>query len=225
MTFESSSISKSGTEGESAAPTLTFDHAGISKFIDAQKDDSSFSQTDLDKIIQDSSQAGDNQSSSIATFLKDNYNDFRSISAKGGDEIGSDDLTLYSEMLKQSEQNVAEGKAPEEGLYAIHNSHENQAGFVLPAIGTLGGIYGADKVLGLVARNPLSVLASLKGGVPGMVGLGVAHVAGWAGGAMIGANIGGMIDRGLQSNSVQSHFVDEAAPAMKRLFEKQHPSI
>ncbi len=58
-----------------------------------------------------------------------------------------------------------------------------------------------------------------------MIRWSAAHVAGWAGGAMLGANIGGMIDRGLQSNSVQSHFVDEAAPAMKRLFEKQHPSV
>ncbi len=140
MTFEGSSISKSGTEGENAAPTLTFDYSGISKFIDAQKGDSSLSQADLDKIIQDSSNAGDNQNSSIASFIKDNYSDVRSISAKGGDEISSEDLTLYSEMLKQSEQNVAEGKAPEEGLSAIHNSHENQAGFILPALGTLGGI-------------------------------------------------------------------------------------
>ncbi len=190
--------------------------------IDFSKD-SSLSKTDLDNIIQESSQSGDDETSSVATFLKDNFNDFRSISAKGGDEIGSDDLTLYSEMMKQNEKNIADGNHPDAGLYAVHNNYENREGFLLPAIGTLGGIYGADKLLGLVARNPVSLIATFKGGAPGVAILGLTHVAGWVGGGIIGANLGGMIDRSLQNGTVQAHFVDEAAPAMKRLLEKQNP--
>ncbi len=197
--------------------------ANIDKFLGNESIGSGLRREDLSKITKSALRAGDTERIQVAKFLTDHFDDVRSLSANGGDRISHDDLTLYSQMLKQSEKNVAAGKFTWSGQQDIHDLHENQAGTLLPMAGMIGGVYGGHKLLNAAMYNPVVGMKLLGTALENprayLIGTVAARAATYIGGAVIGSNVGGMIDRGMQDSSVRRHYVDEAEPAMKRLMQ------
>ena len=197
--------------------------ANIDKFLANESIGSGLRKEDLSKIIKSADTKGDVERSKVATFLNEHFDDVRSLSANGGDRISRDDLTLYSQMLKQSEKSVAAGKFNWSGLQDVHDQHENQAGTLLPAVGLIAGLYGGNKVFKAAMYNPVSLVASIETAFTNprayLITNTAVRAATWIGGMYLGSKVGGMIDRGMQDGSVRRHFVDEAEPAMKRLLE------
>ncbi|MCC7531497.1 MAG: hypothetical protein IT342_23545 [Candidatus Melainabacteria bacterium] len=193
--------------------------ANIEKFLDNESIWSGLRKDDLNKIIKSAVMSKDTERSQVATFLRDHFDDICSLSAKGGDRISRDDLTLYLQMLKQSEKNVAAGKFSWQGQKDIHYQHENQAGMLLPTVGVIGGLYTGNKVFS--AAGPVVALTSLMFGNPrtAVIGTAATFIATHVGGMYLGSKAGGRIDRGMQDSGVRRHFVDEAEPAMKRLLQ------
>ncbi len=197
--------------------------ANIDKFVDNEWIGSGLRKEDLSKITKNALLAGDTERSQVAKFLNDHFDDVRSLSANGGDRISREDLTLYSQMLKQSEKNVAAGKSNLTGQQDVHDQHENQAGTLLPMAGMIGGVYGGHKLLNATLYNPVvgwkMVGAAIENPRNYLIATAAARVATYIGGAYLGSKAGSMLDRGMQDSSVRRHFVDEAEPAMKRLMQ------
>ncbi len=193
--------------------------ANIEKFLENESIWSGLRKDDLSTIIKSAVKSKDTERSQVATFLRDHFDDICSLSANGGDRISRDDLSLYSQMLKQSERNVAAGKFRWQGQQDIHNQHENQAGILLPTVGLIGGLYTGNKVFS--AAGPVVALTSLRFGNPSaaMIGTAATFIATHVGGMYLGSKAGGIIDRGMQDSGVRRHFVDQAEPAMKRLLQ------
>ena len=213
------------TENATESSTQAFKPvaANIDKFLDNEWIGSGLRKEDLSKITQSALRTGDTERSQVAKFLNDHFDDVRSLSATGGDRISRDDLTLYSQMLKQSEKNVAAGKFTWSGQQDVHDQHENQAGTLLPTAGMIGGVYGGHKLLNATLYNPVVGWKMLGAAIENprnyLIATTAARVATYIGGAYVGSKAGGMIDRGMQDSSVRRHFVDEAEPAMKRLMQ------
>jgi hypothetical protein len=216
----------SSDASEIATRPVTPSYADVDKFLADVSISWSLSKSDLDKIIQDAWKPSDSNKSSVATFLRDNFDDICHLSANGGDKLSYQDLTLYSEILKHSKKNIAEGKPPESGLHDVYSSHENKEGGLLPGIGLIGGVYAGDKVFktALAATLPATLRALKSNPRTGFLALVGTQVASWLGGGYAGATVGGIVDRAIQDGPVQRHYIDEAAPAMKRLMEKQFPT-
>ncbi len=197
--------------------------ANIDKFVDNESIGWGLRKDDLTKIIKSATKSNDTERGQVAKFLHDHFDDVRSLSATGDDRISREDLTLYSQMLKQSEKNLVAGRFAHSGLQDVHNQHENQAGAVLPTLGVIGGLYGSQKLYGIAVNNPIVAahrLDMLLGNPRNyFIGASVARGAAWLTGAVIGGKVGGMIDRGMQDSTVRKHFVDEAEPAIKRLIQ------
>lgn len=217
MTFDSTGKTMTPSDkGQAQSP----DSAAVYDFINHTRVGDGLSKNELDEIITDPSKAAD---ATVASFLKENFDDMRRLSSKGTNEVVSEDLNVYAELLRQAESNVGQGMPVDSGLYSMHSKLENRAGFLLPAI---GGIFGFS---GGASASP--IFAALGGAVTHRFGR-PAQMIGWVGGGVasvltgtyIGASVGGIIDRGLKGDSHQQYFIDEAAPAMKRLLQKQYPS-
>jgi hypothetical protein len=197
--------------------------ANIDKFLDNESIGSGLKKDDLSKIIKSAIGSGDTERSQVAKFLNDHFDDICSLSANGGDRISRNDLTLYSQMLKQSEKNVAAGRFAWSGQQDVHDQHENKAGTLLPVAGMVGGVYGGHKLLNAIQYNPAVVMKSLDIALTNprnyLIATTAARVTGLVVGAYLGSKAGGMIDRGMQDSGVRRHFVDEAEPAMKRLLQ------
>lgn len=195
--------------------------ANIEKFLGNESIGSGLRKDDLSKIIKSAAKSGDTERSQVATFLRDHFDDIGSLSANGGDRISRDDLTLYSQLLKQCEKNVAAGKFSWQGEQDVHYQHENQGGALLPAVGMIGGLYVGNKVLSVA--GPVVALTFLRPALANprtaLIGTAAAYVGTYVGSMFLGSKAGGMIDRGMQDNTVRRHFVDEAEPAMKRLLQ------
>jgi hypothetical protein len=196
------------------------DFADVRNFLNHTSIGGGLSEGELDDIINNPAKAADE---AVASFLKENFADMRRLSSSGTNEIVSEDLNVYAELLKQAESNAGQGMPADYGLYDMHSRLENKAEFWLPAI---GGMFGFSA--GAVASPLFSVLGALATMKIGPL----AHKIGWLGGGAasvvtgtyIGASIGGDIDRGLNSASHQQYFNDEAGPAMKRLLQKEYPT-
>lgn len=207
---------------EVVAQSVAPSYENVDKFLADVKFDSGLSKEDLDKVIQGTS--ADDNKSIVATFVRDNFNDISQLSANGGDKLSRDDLSLYSEILKHSKKNIEAGKPAESGLHDVYFAHENKQGLALPALGMIGGVFGADALYkSILMSEPVfsatfrSLLSNPRGTAYAVAG---ARVLSWLGGAIGGSTVGGMVDRSMQHGPLQTHYLDEAAPAMKRLLQK-----
>jgi hypothetical protein len=218
-------VAGAAAEGSATTDSRAFrpTSASIEKFLSNEWISYGLSQDDLQKIAKSAEKGNDPQRAQVANYLRENFDDLRALSAHGDKRLTSEDLTLYSQMLKHSEKNVAGGKALDSGLQGVHYDHENQAGIMWKAGGILAGLVGSHKVFDMVAHNPATIASTLGHAFKHPVAyLGIktaARVGINITGAYLGSQGGAMIDRGLQDGGVRKHFVDQAEPAMKRLFK------
>ena len=202
------------------APKQSPDYADVRNFLNHTSIGDGLNTNELDGIIADPSKAAD---AVVASFLKENFDDMRRLSSRGTNEIVSDDLNVYSELLKQAESNVDQGMSADAGLYSMHSRLENRAGLLLPTIGTMIGLGGGGPAGAFLSFAGMLATATAPP-VVRKIAMGVGWLAGVAGGGYIGHSVGGIVDRGLKSDGHQQYFNDEAAPAMRRLLQKQYPT-
>ena len=197
--------------------------ASIDKFLNDEWVGYGLSKEDLQKIATSAEKGKNPERAQVANYLRDNFDDLRALSAQGDKKLTREDLTLYSQMLQHSEKNVVAGRALDSGLQGVHYDHENQAGTMWKAGGLLAGLVGSHKLFDAVAHNPVTIGSTLGHAFRHPVAyLGIktaVRVGSYALGAYLGSEGGAMIDRGLQDGTVRRHFVDQAEPAMKKLFK------
>jgi len=207
---------------EASARPFRPSSASIDSFIENQSYYYGLEKKDLKDIAASAYKANNPELGQVATYLYEHFGDIATLSAHGGSRMNRDDLNLYSQMLKQSESNIAAGKPLDSGMQNVHYDHQNQAGS-LQGLGTLVGLYGGHKLYNLLANNPVSLYKTLAEGPLNpkvmAVRMGV-RLGSYAAGMIVGSEVGGMVSRGMQEGTIRKHYTDEAEPAMKRLFKE-----
>lgn len=158
-----------------------------------------------------------------AEYLADHVADVSALSQSGMFGISRSDLNLYGKLLKANESSTDPAGESIDGLKKVHDEHEFSQS-ILPHVGSAVALYGGFQgmkalahvpevntyAMALKAANPRTYVASLWAGV------GATWLASYYG----GRKVGDVANRLVNDEGVNRHFIDEAAPAMKRLFEK-----
>ncbi|HIA52108.1 MAG TPA: hypothetical protein EYN91_08500 [Candidatus Melainabacteria bacterium] len=210
-------ITQAESEGISAQAEATFKPTSkaVERFENEQYIGYGLTKEQVDRITQ---KIKDPEQKQFGEFLSKHFDDVCKLSTTGdAKHVTHDDLKLYAEMLKQNEKKPNSTSAIEEA----HYEHEMNKASLLPTVGKLGGLYAGHKAFGVamytppVARGVIDIALMNPSRAAATTALVCASA--YVGSFMAGNSAGHAIYRGMHNGEVRKHFVDEAAPAMKRL--------
>lgn len=197
--------------------------ADVEKFVSSEFGFSDWKREDFLDAARIANTHGAERKRQTAEYFADHIDDIRALSQSGTLGVSKSDLNLYSKLLRVNESNTGTSGEVSDSLKKEHNEHEyNQS--ILPSIGSGVAAFGSLKGLkvlahipevntygmALKASNPRTYMASLVAVV------GTTWLSAYHGGRMVGD----VANRFVNNEGVNKHFIDEAAPAMKRLLEK-----
>jgi hypothetical protein len=197
-----------------------------SDVVDFLKDHSLFGPLDstkLDAISTKAREDGNVRKQLFSEYLDAHINDVSSLSNDGVSVITRGDMRLYEKFLRNNELSPDPSNPNPEDWEKLHYEYEiNNSALPLLGmkVGLAGGFYGAEKLMThptyldelgkLKTRNPRAALFMFAG----------TKVAAMLGAALVGLKIGEKVNVVANSDGIKRHFVDEAAPAMKRLLQE-----
>lgn len=195
----------------------------VEKFMSSEFFFKDWQREDFLEAAQRAKTQGEERNRQTAEYLADHVPDVSALSPIGMFGISRTDLRLYGKLLKANEASSDPGGLTIDGLKEVHDEHEfgqsilPHAGSALALYGTLQGLKAlvqvpevANYVTAFKAANPRAYFPALL----------ATAVATWAAPYYGGHKVGDVANRFLNNEGVNKHFIDEAAPAMKRLFEK-----
>ncbi len=110
-----------------------------------------------------------------------------------------------------------------DGLKEVHDEHEFSQS-ILPHAGSAMALYGTLQGLKALVHVPevANYVTAFKAANPRAYfpALWATAVATWVAPYFGGQKVGDVANRIFNNEGVNTHFIDEAAPAMKRLFDK-----
>lgn len=178
----------------------------IDYFIKNEFKGDGLTRNDLTRISEHSKLNGAARKGKIADYLNNHYADVSVLSDedKGG-RISRSDLELYRDLLKYSQVSLNRQQSDLPGWKYLHKEHEiKQNASFRDLGGDLAAVTGAWAMTPLIAPKTTLVRAAIYG---------AAAVASY----FAGREGGDWLHRRLDREKIRRHFIDEAAPAMKRL--------
>ncbi len=209
---------------EPQKPNFKPSSVDVDEFVKTESSAGGLTLADLQDISRQAGLDGNARKQQTADFLGSHFNDVSKLSDVyiGTNRISSSDLELYGQMLRANELSANQNSPNVEAWQHLHYDREIKNSF-LPLIGGGLGVYGGirgtealvhtprlyQEILAMFIRNPRAAVATV---VTGAAATGTAS-------CYAGTKIGDWINRALNGDSINRHFTNEAAPAMKRLME------
>jgi hypothetical protein len=201
--------------------------ADVENFVSSELIFSDWKREDFLDAARTANSHGAQRKGQTAEYFAEHIDDISALSQSGVFGISRSDLNLYSKLIKAHESSAGgmTGEISEtiDGLKKVHEEHELKQS-ILPQIGTGVALYGSLQGLKALTHVPEinTYGMALKASNPRTYMASLVAVAGatWLGAYYGGRKAGDVVNQFVNSEGVNKHFVDEAAPAMKRLLEK-----
>lgn len=211
------------TVTETPAPTFKLRSDDVENFLSREFILVDWKREDFLEAAKQAKAQGEERNGQTAEYFADHIADIGALSQSGIFGISRSDLNLYGKLLKANESSTAPAGETIDRLKKIHDEHEFSQS-ILPTVGSAGALYGGIHglkalayvpevntfAMALKAANPRTYVASLWATVG----------ATWLGSYYGGRQVGDVANRVLNPAVINKHFIDQAAPAMKRLLEK-----
>ncbi len=221
---------KSVSPAEPSAQALELDESipfkptskDVEKFLAGRFIFSELQRKDLQDVADEAYSKGDVRGGKFASYVSEHFDDFRDLSQAGLFGIARSELELYGKLRGAQESIQNSGGSANADLRKVHEEHELGQSIIPKAtvgLALLGGKFALKPIatlpavnefgMAFKAANPRAYFASLVGVVA------TTFVGAYYG----GGKVGDYANRLVNTDGINKHFHDEAAPAMKRLFE------
>lgn len=208
---------------ETPNPTFKPTSVDVENFVSSKLIFSDWKREDFLEAAQKAKAHGEERNGQTAEYLADHVADVSALSQSGMFGISRSDLNLYGKLLKANESSTDPAGESIDGLKKVHDEHEFSQS-ILPHVGSAVALYGGFQGLKALAHVPevANYAMAFKAANPRayLPALWATAGATWVASYYGGGEAGEVASRFVNSDGINKHFTDEAAPAMKRLFEK-----